>query len=174
MKRRKHAPSADGAGRNGKRPWNHRLRRFGFTGSSRKRSEWAIIVKLQNSVMDNDKRDPRTYAILGAAFEVRRQLGSGFLEAVYQDALEREFRAQDIPFRREAELEVAYKGQPLPTTYRADFVCFESVIVELKAIASLGDIEVAQVLNYLKATGLRVGLLPNFAPLSLDYRRLVY
>jgi len=124
--------------------------------------------------MDKDKRDPRTYAILGAAFEVHRQLGPGFLEAVYQDALEREFRARDIPYRREAELEVAYKGDALPTTYRADFVCYESVIVVLKAIASLGDIEVAQVLNYLKATGLKVGLLLNFAALSLDYRRLVY
>ena len=122
--------------------------------------------------MAQAKRDPRTYAILGAAFEVHGQPGPGFLEAVYQDALEREFQQREIPYRREAELILMYKERPLHSSYRADFICYESVIVELKAIAALGDIEVAQVLNYFKAAQFEVGLLPNFATLSLDYRRL--
>ncbi len=84
-----------------------------------------------------DSRDEQTHAIIGAAMEVHRQLGSGFLEAVYQDALEIEFRVRSIPFRREVELPVHYKGQRLSCSYRADFVCYDQIIVELKALRSL-------------------------------------
>ena len=118
-----------------------------------------------------DSGDPRTYAILGAAMEVHRTLGPGFLEAVYQEALAVEFETHGIPFRREVELPVIYKGRTLKTTYRADFICFETVVLELKSIAKLGAIEEAQILNYLKATGYEVGLLVNFAESRLTYKR---
>lgn len=118
-----------------------------------------------------DSGDPRTYAILGAAMEVHRTLGPGFLEAVYQEALAVEFETRGIPFRREVELPVSYKGRTLKTTYRADFICFETVVLELKSIAKLSAIEEAQVLNYLKATGYEVGLLVNFAETRLTFKR---
>ncbi len=118
-----------------------------------------------------DSGDPRTFAIIGAAMELHRCLGPGFLEAVYQEALAVEFEARGIPFRREVELPVIYKGHALRTTYRADFICFESVILELKTIVKLGVIHDAQILNYLKATGYEVGLLINFAEPRLAYKR---
>lgn len=128
---------------------------------------------MQKSQMEN-KKDPQTYAILGAAFEVHKQLGSGFLETVYQAALARELTLCQIPFVREVELPVLYKGEPLNCSYRADFICYGDVIVEIKAIAFLGKVEEAQVLNYLKATSLQRALLLNFGASSLQYKRLVH
>jgi len=121
-----------------------------------------------------DVRDPRTYAIIGGAMEVHRELGGGFLEAVYQQALRAEMLARDIVFEREVDLPVFYKGQRLECTYRADFVCFGSVIVELKAVCELSGNHEAQVLNYLKATGLETGLLLNFGGRSLQHKRFVF
>ena len=122
----------------------------------------------------SDKRHPQTYAILGAAMEVHRQLGPGFLEPIYQEATELEYVARTIPFQREVELSVIYKGAPLKSSYRADFICFGEVIVELKALDHLTSREEAQVINYLKATGLQRALLINFGAASLQYKRLVF
>jgi GxxExxY protein len=117
--------------------------------------------------------DGQTYGIIGAAFQVDRSLGPGFLEAVYKEALSIELAERGIPFCGEAEVPVLYKGSKLKTSYRADFVCYDSIIVELKAISTLGDIEMAQVLNYLRATGFQKALLFNFGAQSLEKRRLV-
>jgi len=121
-----------------------------------------------------EERDPRTYAIIGAAMEIHRQLGHGFLEAVYQEAAVIEFPLKQIPFEREVALPIRYKNILLPIHYRADFVCFSEIIVEFKALSRLSTVEEAQLLNYLKATGLKRGLLINFGASSLQYKRLVW
>jgi GxxExxY protein len=105
--------------------------------------------------------------------EVHRELGCGFLEAVYQEALEIELGEPGVPFRRQAELPIRYKGRGLKKTYCADLITHDTVVVELKALAKLSGAEEAQVINYLKATGLGVGLLLNFGACSLEYRRFV-
>jgi GxxExxY protein len=119
-------------------------------------------------------RDEKTYKIIGAALEVHKELGCGFLEAVYQEALGREFKGQEIPFKSQPTIQIFYKGQPLDKIYQPDFVCFDEVIVEIKAISGLTGLEEAQLINYLKATGLKVGLLINFGAKSLEHKRLVY
>jgi GxxExxY protein len=119
-------------------------------------------------------RDERTYEIIGAAMEVHRELGCGFLEAVYQEALEREFVIRKIPYQAQPVVEIFYKGAKLHKTYQPDFICYETVIVELKALAGLSGTEEAQVINYLKATGFKIGLLLNFGAKSLEHKRQVY
>jgi GxxExxY protein len=122
--------------------------------------------------MDAEK-DLRTYAIIGAAMEVHRELGHGFLEPVYQEAFEMELAQRGIPYKREAELPLQYKGRLMKCSYRPDFLCHGCIVVELKALATIGNIEMSQVLNYLKAGGFRIGLLINFGAASLQYRRFI-
>ncbi len=123
---------------------------------------------------DLSERDPRTYAVIGAAIEVHKQLGCGFLESVYQEALAIELGLREISFRREVKLPVSYKGQLLLTSFCADFICFDSLVVELKALAAMSGSEEAQLINYLKATRYKVGLLLNFGARSLQHRRSVF
>ncbi len=124
--------------------------------------------------MNADKnQDPETYAIIGAAMEVHGVLACGFLEGVYHDALEWEFTQRQIHYVRESQIPVIYKGQTLGTPYRADFICFGSIIVELKAIKSLSNIESAQVLHYLKTTSLKKALLINLGTQRLTYKRFI-
>lgn len=115
-----------------------------------------------------------SYEIIGAAMEVHRELGNGFLEAVYQEALSIEFLEKKIPFNKELPLTIKYKTNILEKLYVADFVVFDKIIVELKALSALDSIHESQVLNYLKATGYKLGLLINFGTNSLEYKRLVY
>ena len=114
------------------------------------------------------------YAIMGAAMEVHRELGSGFLESVYQEALEVELARREIPFESHKPLKIVYKGQTLKKEFIADLICFGKIAVELKAQDSLSGKEEAQVLNYLKATGLKLGLVINFGSHpNLEWKRLV-
>lgn len=106
--------------------------------------------------------------------EVHKQLGCGFLEPVYQEALAVELALRNVPFRREVRLPVHYKGRLLETRYCADFICLDAVVVELKALARMGGTEEAQLINYLRATGYEVGLLLNFGARSLEHLRLVF
>ena len=122
---------------------------------------------------DRDPRDPHTFAIIGAAMAVHNELGPGFLESVYRASLAVELEARRIPFRTEVLFPLSYKGQRLSLNYRADLVCFESVVVEVKALRAVGPIEHAQAINYLKASGLARGLILNFGARSLEYRRVV-
>jgi len=119
-------------------------------------------------------RDQKTYKIIGAALEVHRELGCGFLEAVYHEALEREFVSQKIPFRSQPIVEIAYKGKHLKKTYQPDFVCYDEVLVKIKAISTLSGTEEAQLINYLKAANHKVGLLLDFGSRSLEHKRFVY
>ena len=113
------------------------------------------------------------YQIIGAAMEVHKELGCGFLEAVYQEALEIEFQLRKIPYLREPKLNIYYKEQILTKYYEADFICFDNIIVELKALSNLISDHESQMLNYLKATKLKVGVLINFGRQSLEYKRMV-
>jgi GxxExxY protein len=119
-------------------------------------------------------KDERTYRVIGCAMEVHKELGCGFLEAVYQEALAKEFVYQGIPFKAQTVIGIVYKGRALDKTYQPDFICYEEIIVEIKAISALSGIEEAQLINYLKATNLHIGLLLNFGSQSLEYKRLVY
>jgi GxxExxY protein len=118
-------------------------------------------------------RDPQTYAIIGAAMEVHRELGSGFLERVYHEALKMEFTDRGLPWQHEVYLPVYYKGRKLPLPYEADFLLFGEIIVEVKSIQTLGDVDRSQVIHYLRATHVGRAVLLNFGSKSLQYERLV-
>ncbi len=115
-----------------------------------------------------------SYKIIGACFEVYKEKGCGFLEAVFQECMQLELGMQGIPFEAQKIIPLSYKGVPMVQTYKADLICFGSVLVELKAVSELIDEHRAQVLNYLNATGLRLGLLVNFGHYpKLQWERIV-
>ena len=116
--------------------------------------------------------EEETGKIIKACMEVFNELGNGFLEAVYQEALEREFKIQNIPYEREKLLPIIYKGKKLNKEYYADFVCYGKIVVELKAVSNLVKAHKAQVLNYLKAANIKIGLLVNFGTNSLKWERI--
>ena len=120
-----------------------------------------------------DANDSRTYAIIGAALEVHRVLGTGFLELLYKDALEIELTRRQIPFRRELPCNIIYKGHQLRGDYRVDFTCYEAVVLEIKARSVVGPADHAQILGYLAATKLQVGLLLNSGTPRLEHKRFV-
>lgn len=116
-----------------------------------------------------------SYQIVGASMEVYNQMGFGFLEAVYQECLEYEFADRTIPFQPQKELTLRFKRRVLKATYVPDFFCFDKIIVEIKGVSDLNDHHRAQILNYLKATGNKLGLLVNFGSRTgLEYERLVF
>ena len=119
-------------------------------------------------------KDARTYKIIGAAMEVHKELGCGFLEAVFQEALAIEFDSQNIPYQAQSSVNIFYKGKPLDKIYQPDFICFDEIVLEIKAISQITGIEEAQIINYLKATKLNVGLLINFGARSLEHKRFVF
>ena len=124
--------------------------------------------------MDKDiQGDKETYAIIGAAMAVHRELGHGFLEAVYQEALEIELKERNIPHTREVLLPIYYRKHKLDTRYKSDFLCYGSIIVELKALSEISGNDDAQAINYLKATSHERALLLNFGAPSLQYKRLI-
>lgn len=123
-------------------------------------------------LLDNET-SPVSHAIIGAALKVHTEFGPGFLETAYHEALAIEFRRRAIPYEHEVPLPIWYDGEPLATVYRADFVAAD-FLLEIKAVGSIGRVEEAQLLHYLKATGRTVGLLINFGALSLQVRRLTH
>lgn len=114
------------------------------------------------------------YEIIGCAMEVHNELGHGFLEAVYQEALELEFIEKEIPYTREKVLDIYFKGKLLKKKYTADFFCFNNIVVETKPTKDLCDSDLSQVLNYLKATNKKIGLLINFGTSRLQYKRVIF
>ncbi|WP_026976559.1 GxxExxY protein [Flavobacterium tegetincola] len=123
--------------------------------------------------MENHYKEEETYKIIGLCMEVHRNLGPGLLEIIYKDALEIEFKENNIPFVREKEFIVEYKGIILPHRFNADFVVNEDIILEVKAIKEFSNEHVAQILNYIKLSNSGIGLLVNFQTKSLQYKRYV-
>jgi len=115
----------------------------------------------------------QSYQVIGACMDVHRELGCGFLEAVYQEALEHELKSRNIPYVREQSMEIVYKGNMLNKKYIADFVCYGEIIIEIKALAELTKVHQSQLINYLKITKFQLGLLVNFGQRSLQSKRIV-
>ena len=121
-------------------------------------------------MLPDNTYDKELYAIIGAAMEVQNEMGDGFLELVYHDALNIELGLRGIPFETEKPIAINYKGKPLERTYKADLVCYDQIVVELKSVEKLKAEHTAQLLNYLKATGLPMGVLINFGERPLRYK----
>ena len=117
--------------------------------------------------------EDETQEIISAFYEVYNNLGGGFLENVYQDALSIEFKSRNIPFEKESKMNIYYKNQLLDRYYFADFKCYDKIIIETKSVSNLAPEHTAQVLNYLKATNIRLGLLVNFGPNKIEFKRIV-
>ena len=115
-----------------------------------------------------------SYRLIGICMEVHRELGMGFREIIYKDALEIEFRSHGIPFKRETRFEIDYKGLILPHAYAADFIIHDSIILEVKATSLIVGSFVKQTINYLKASGLQLGIIVNFGSRSLEFKRVVF
>ena len=134
--------------------------------------KWLKLVKKKN--MDNLLYREEVFGIVGAAIEVHRELGNGFLEPVYQESLQIELALRKIPFEAQKRLQLFYKGVELKKEYIPDFVCYDKIIVEIKALDRLSNIEIAQLINYLHATKLKVGVLINFGSHGkLEWKRFV-
>lgn len=114
-----------------------------------------------------------SYAIIGVCMKVHAALGYGFLEAVYQEAIEKEFKKREIPFKSQQKLSVYFDGQKLDKYYIADFLCYEKIIMELKVCQFISDFQIKQLQNYLKATNNKLGILVNFGSTSLTYKRII-
>lgn len=128
-----------------------------------------IVMFKENHVLLKDE----SYNIIGACMAVHRELGCGFLEPVYQEALEHEFKQRNIPYVREKSLTILYKGHLLDKKYQVDFICYGNIIIELKALQALNSLHDAQLINYLKATNMQLGILVNFGQRSLESKRLL-
>tara|TARA_B100001063_G_C16523038_1_gene432625 strand:+ start:217 stop:591 length:375 start_codon:yes stop_codon:yes gene_type:complete len=123
--------------------------------------------------MANLTHKQESYELIGVLFDVHNELGGGFLEAVYSDAIEYELKSRDIPYEREKRYQVIYKDIVLPHQYIADFVIYGKIILEIKSVAALNDRHVAQCLNYLKVSGNKLAILANFEPDRLMHQRIV-
>ncbi len=129
---------------------------------------------MDNPILEKIIYKDESYAIQGAIFDVYREMGNGFLEAVYQECLQKEFSKRGVPYQSQVELRLIYKGEYLEQTYRPDFICYDKIIVELKAMKNTKEEHQAQLFNYLKATGMRLGLLVNFGHYPLaEIERIV-
>ena len=117
--------------------------------------------------------DAQTFEIIGAGMDVHRELGCGFHERAYRHPFKIELSARDVPHRDEMKFPVIYKGRPTPIYYRVDFACFGTVLVELKALASIGPLEHSQMINYLKASKFERGLILNFGARSFQFKRVI-
>ena len=117
--------------------------------------------------------EKESFLIIGAAMEVHNGLGNGFLEAVYQEALEKEFQERKIPYKRESPLTIYYKNKPLNKRYITDFICYDKIIIEIKTVSAITAEHSMQIINYLTATNLKLGLIINFSKQSLEYKRII-
>ncbi|MDR1283593.1 MAG: GxxExxY protein [Opitutaceae bacterium] len=149
---------------------NHRISVFFFVSFRVFRGYFAFMKTPEKDIVLANE----SYRIIGTCFEVYKEKGCGFLEAVFQECMEMELELQGIPFEAQKVLPLSYKGRPLKQTYKADIVCFDKVLVELKAVSEITNEHRAQVINYLNATGLKLGLLVNFGHYpKLQWERLV-
>jgi GxxExxY protein len=124
--------------------------------------------------MNNILYKDECYKIIGICFEVHNNLGPGFLEIVYKDALELEFNQTNIAFEREKEYKVNYKGKILPHKFYADFIIFDKIILEVKAASAIAEEFIAQAINYLKVSGNKLAIIVNFGELKLNYKRIIF
>jgi GxxExxY protein len=130
------------------------------------------MTQMHTDKSSAESQDSQTFEIIGAAMAVHTELGTGFLERVYQEAFIIELESRNIPYECEVALPIKYKGTTLDTSYRADIICYSNIILELKAISDLTEAHLSQIINYLKATGYQRGLLFNFGSQRLEYRRV--